>query len=94
MVTTDIEYSSMSAVVASTLRDIDRVRGCGVVRKTCISPHDLLSIRDKLHFSKGKDAILGAASLVLFFSLLHKSLALPNSSCATVSFWEIDPLQR
>ena len=47
----------------------------------------------KLHFSKGTDTIFRAASLVLFFSLLHKSLTLPNSSCATVLFWEIDPLQ-
>ena len=51
----------------------DRVKRCEVLCKLSISAHGLLFIRGKLNFSQQTDVTFEAASLVLFFSCLHKS---------------------
>lgn len=60
-------------MVSSTLRGIDRVNGCEVVRKTPMTTRVLLTIRCKMNLSVTKDKIFWAACLVLFFGLLRKS---------------------
>lgn len=69
-----------SWTVTSTLRGIDRVKGCEVRRKTPITPQVLLQIRDRLHLHKDTDAVLWAACLVLFFGLLRKSNLFPDKA--------------
>lgn len=67
-----------SWVVKSTLRGIDRVKGCEVNRKTPMTPELLLTIKSKLSTSSA-DCVFWAASLVLFFGLLRKSNLFPDS---------------
>jgi hypothetical protein len=59
--------------VKTTLKGIERVKGCTVHRKTPITPQVLLMMRTKLDLSCVKHKVFWAACLVMFFSLLRRS---------------------
>jgi hypothetical protein len=62
-----------SWLVTTTLKGIDRIKGCAPNRKTPISPQVLLDIHHAMNLSCVKDCIFWAACLVMFFGLLRKS---------------------
>ena len=62
-----------SWLVKSTLKGIERAKGCEPNRKTPILPQTLFVIKDKLDFSLANDVIFWAACIVMFFGLLRKS---------------------
>lgn len=62
-----------SWLVKSTLKGIERIKGCAVQRKTPITPEVLMKIKGKLRLHVTQDCIFWAACLVLFFGLLRKS---------------------
>lgn len=69
-----------SWMVKSTLRGIDRVKGCEVVRKAPITPTMLLEMRQRLNFSKSPDCVFWGACLLMFFGLLRKSNLFANGA--------------
>jgi len=56
-----------SWMVTSTLRGIDRTKGCEVSRKKPITAHVLLQMRIKLNLQATEDILFWAACLVMFF---------------------------
>jgi hypothetical protein len=62
-----------SWLVKSTLKGIEREKGCFVVRKAPMTPRLLLQIKTKLNLTVSEDAIFWAACLLMFFGLLRKS---------------------
>ena len=62
-----------SWLVNSTLKGIEKCKGCAPQRKSPITPEILLLIRRGLNLSKINDCVFWAACLVLFFGLLRKS---------------------
>lgn len=61
----------------STLRGIERLKGCEVSRKHPISPEMLIAIRSVLSLSQAYDAMFWAVCLVLFFGTFRRSNLLP-----------------
>ncbi|XP_070174231.1 uncharacterized protein [Littorina saxatilis] len=59
--------------VKTTLRGIDREKGCQVMRKAPITPGMLLDIKRQLNLALPSDALFWAACMVMFFGLLRKS---------------------
>jgi hypothetical protein len=68
-----------SWLVKSTMKGIEREKGCEIVRKTPMTPSLLLQIKSKLDFARQRDAIFWAACLLMFFGLLRKSNLFTNS---------------
>lgn len=62
-----------SWLVKSTLKGIERVKGCPVRRKTPITPMVLKDIKSKLNFTDTMDCVFWAAVVVMFFGLLRRS---------------------
>lgn len=62
-----------SWLVKSTLRGIERVKGCEVNRKSPVTPDLLLQIKTQLRLDRLQDCIFWAACLVMFFGLLRRS---------------------
>ena len=62
-----------SWLVKSTLKGIEREKGCDVVRKTPITPHLLLQIKGAVNLNCTDDALFWSACLLMFFGLLRKS---------------------
>lgn len=71
-----------SWIVKSTVKGIERVKGCAVNRKQPISPAVLLRIKEQLRMTVANDQVFWAACLVLFFGLLRKSNVLCESARA------------
>ncbi|KAK7501458.1 hypothetical protein BaRGS_00007262, partial [Batillaria attramentaria] len=69
-----------SRLVKSTLKGIEREKGCEIVRKTPITPPLLMEIRSKLSLQTRNDCVLGAACLLMFFGLLRKSNLFANGA--------------
>lgn len=70
--------SKDSWLLTSTLRGIDRIKGCEVKRKKPITADVLLNIRSKLNLDQPVDAIFWGACLTLFYGLLRKSNLFPD----------------
>lgn len=62
-----------SWLVKSTLRGIERDKGCPVNRKTPMTPHVMLAVKCQLDLSDLKDRVFWAALVVMFFGLLRRS---------------------
>ena len=62
-----------SWLVKTTVKGIERTKGCAPARKTPITPELLLAIKRGLNLATVKDCVFWAACLVLFFGLLRKS---------------------
>ena len=62
-----------SFLLKTTLRGIERSLGTMVHRKTPITPHLLLFIKEKLNFRLELDCVFWAACLVMFCGLFRKS---------------------
>jgi hypothetical protein len=62
-----------SWLVKTTLRGIDREKGCQVMRKAPITPVILLDIKRRLNLALPSDVLFWAACVIMFFGLLRKS---------------------
>lgn len=66
-------------ILSTTLKGIDREKGCPVNRKAPISPEMLLTIKSKLALTTSReDAIFWAACLLMFYGLFRKSNLYPR----------------
>lgn len=74
-----------SWLVKTTIKGIEREKGCEVRRKAPITPQMLLSMKDKLNLTSQRDAIFWAACLTMFFGLLRKSNLFDDNPIATPS---------
>lgn len=68
-----------SWVVKSTIRGMQRCKGCAVNRKAPVTPEILLSLKSKLSPNSKKDCVFWATCLLLFFGLLRKANVLHDT---------------
>jgi len=62
-----------SWLVKTTLKGIEREKGCEVHRKSPVTPEMLLQLKSQLNLNCKSDCIFWAACLVMFFGLLRRS---------------------